>query len=326
MTELDAPSMPLPSRLAGAVWGHLVGDALGVPYEFLAASQITTIDWGATGTHHQPSGTWSDDGALMLALLDSLLTVGFDTDDQGRRAVGWRQKGRYAPGGRVFDIGGTTSAALTAIQQGTPAIDAGPTGDHASGNGSLMRILPLALVERAVPDERLVELAHLASRVTHGHPRCQVACALYSLLVRGVLAGTRDRAGLLADARATLRATYEHERMTDHLAALDELETWTGRSGRGHVIDSFWSAWDAFAGADSYVDTVTRAIRYGRDTDTTAAIAGGLAGAWFGLDAIPAAWRAGLREPGIVRPLVDRLIEMDASGMMIPDAHDVEPR
>lgn len=123
----DRGVLPLPARLAGAVWGHLVGDALGVPYEFLPASDITTVEWGAKGTHHQPPGTWSDDGALMLALLDSLLTTGFDTDDQGGRAVDWRRDGRYAPGGRVFDIGGTTSAALAAIQHGTPAVEAGPT-------------------------------------------------------------------------------------------------------------------------------------------------------------------------------------------------------
>ncbi|MBX3032219.1 MAG: ADP-ribosylglycohydrolase family protein, partial [Chloroflexi bacterium] len=307
----DGAALPLPARLAGAVWGHLVGDALGVPYEFLRASDITTVAWGAKGTHHQPPGTWSDDGALMLALLDSLLATGFDTNDQGRRAVDWRRHGRYAPGGRVFDIGGTTSAALAAIEHGTSAVEAGPTADHASGNGSLMRILPLALVARDVTDERLVEMAHLASRVTHGHPRCQVACALYSLVARRMLAGAGDRPGILVDARAVLRATYEDRDLTGHLTALDELEAWPGRSGRGHVIDSFWSAWDAFSGADSYVDAVTRAIRYGRDTDTTAAIAGGLAGAWFGVDAIPADWRGGLRDPGIVRPLVDRLIETD---------------
>jgi len=77
----------------------------------------------------------------------------------------------------VFDVGGATRAAMAAIRSGTPAIDAGPADESACGNGSLMRILPLALVERSASDERLVEMAHLASRVTHGHPRCQVACA-----------------------------------------------------------------------------------------------------------------------------------------------------
>jgi ADP-ribosylglycohydrolase len=303
----------LPSRLSGAVWGHLVGDALGVPYEFRTAAQITDVEWRGGGAHRQPAGTWSDDGALMLALLDSLLDAGFDPDDQARRSLDWFDHGRYAPGALVFDSGIATRTAMAAIRQGVPGVDAGRVDEDACGNGSLMRILPLALVERTVTDERLVEMAHLASRVTHGNPRCQIACALNSLVVRRLLAGDLDRATALLYAQSRLRAIYGDARATVHLGALDELEAWTARSGRGFVLDSFWSAWDAFSGADSYHDAVVRAIRYGQDTDTTAAIAGGLAGSYFGVDDIPAEWRAGLREPSIIRPLVDRLIETDTA-------------
>src|SRR3954470_20302146 len=99
----------LPDRLAGAVWGHLIGDAVGVPYEFQPPPAI--VHFGATGTHDQPAGTWSDDGALMLALLDSLLSAGFDADDQGRRAVAWADEGAYTPDGDGrFDIGGATAS------------------------------------------------------------------------------------------------------------------------------------------------------------------------------------------------------------------------
>jgi len=257
-------SITLPARLSGAVWGHLVGDALGVPYEFRTANRITDVVWRGHGTHDQPAGTWSDDGALMLALLDSLLQApseaGFDPEDQGRRSLAWRLHGTYAPGGKVFDIGIATGTALSAIARGVPAIDAGPSGERDCGNGSLMRILPLALVERSVSDDRLVEMAHLASRVTHGHPRCQVACALYSLVVRGLVRGAPDRDASLRDAQSGLRSVYLGPSLSGHRAALDELEAWTGRSGSGYVLDSFWSAWDAFAGADSYRDAVIRAI------------------------------------------------------------------
>jgi ADP-ribosylglycohydrolase len=301
-------SILLADRLAGAVWGHLVGDALGVPYEFLPADAITSVELRGGGHWDQPPGTWSDDGSLMLALLDSLLDAGFDPEDQGRRAVAWWRTGAYAPGGKAFDIGNATRSALEAIERGVPALEAGPSGERDCGNGSLMRILPLALVERDGPDVRLIELAHLASRVTHGHPRCQAACAWYSLIVRRLLAGERDRVEVLEESRIVLRAMYEAQLLDGHLAALDELETWPDRSGRGYVLDSFWSAWDAFEGADSYADAVIRAVRYGNDTDTTAAIAGGLAGAWFGLDGIPAEWLASLREPGLAQPLVEQLL------------------
>ncbi|MDQ2690240.1 MAG: ADP-ribosylglycohydrolase family protein, partial [Chloroflexota bacterium] len=91
--------------IRAAVYGHLVGDAIGVPYEF--GHHIETVELRGHGTHDQPPGTWSDDGALMLALLDSLVSVGFDPEDQGRRALAWADEGRYAAGGLVFDIGTT---------------------------------------------------------------------------------------------------------------------------------------------------------------------------------------------------------------------------
>ena len=306
----------LTSRLAGAVWGHLVGDATGVPYEFTGPHDTASIAFGATGTWGKPAGTWSDDGALMLALLDSLLDTGFgrkdsfDPDDQGRRALAWRDGGAYTPDGEGrFDIGGTTRNALRNLAAGVDAVDAGPSDDHACGNGSLMRILPVALVGRDLPAARLVGQAHIASRVTHGHPRCQVACALYCLAVVALLNGTTPDEALYA-AFHTAEALYRGEAGYEaHVMALEELRAWSSRSGGGFVIDSFWSAWDAFAGAANYADAIRRAIGYGNDTDTTAAIAGGLAGAYWGWDAIPLEWRRGMRGREVAQPLVDALLE-----------------
>ncbi|MCJ7710828.1 MAG: ADP-ribosylglycohydrolase family protein, partial [Chloroflexi bacterium] len=286
----------LASRLAGAVWGHLVGDAVGVPYEFGPARPADTVVFGATGAHHQPPGTWSDDGALMLALLDSLLDTndgradGFDLDDQGLRALAWQRDGAYTPDGDgLFDIGGATSEAMRRLAAGVSAVDAGPSGEHDCGNGSLMRILPVALVGRDLPPAQLISRAHLASRVTHGHPRCQVACAVYCVAVVGLLHGEAPEAAL-EEAFAENERLYLDERGYEaHLAALEELRGWRRRSGSGFVVDAFWSAWDAFAGAADYPDAVRRAVAYGNDTDTTAAIAGGLAGARWGWAGIPIA-------------------------------------
>ena len=297
----------LATRLVGGVWGHLVGDAVGVPYEFRSAQDVGRVAFGASGTYGQPPGTWSDDGALMLALLDSLLEPGgFDVADQGRRSVAWMADGAYTPDGDgAFDIGTTTRRALAAIRDGADAADAGPADEHSCGNGSLMRILPLALVHHGASDRDLVDMAHRASRVTHGHPRAQVACALYVLIARRLLAGHAPGPAL-ADARASLRELYADD--VDRLAALDHLEAYPERAGRGRVWDSFWSAWDAFAGAGSYRETIERAIAYGNDTDTTAAIAGGLAGIHWGTDGIPAEWLAGMRGREVASPLVDRLL------------------
>jgi ADP-ribosylglycohydrolase len=300
--------LALPLRLAGAVWGDLVGDAVGVPYEFRSPEAIGEVEFGARGTHGQPPGTWSDDGALMLALLDSLLSGGFDPEDQGRRAVAWRRDGAYAPGGVVFDIGGTTSRALAAIERGTPALEAGPTGERSQSNGSLMRILPITLWASGQSRAELARMAATASRVTHNHPICRAACAVYTLIVDDIVR-RRDRSELLAHALAGARAAFAADDVL--LAAIDALERWPDThepAGRGGALDAFWSAWTAFSTAHDYRDAIVRAIRYGNDTDTTAAIAGGLAGAYWGLDGIPAEWRAGMREPKRVAPLIDALL------------------
>ena len=175
-------------------------------------------------------------------------------------------------------------------------------------NGSLMRILPLALVGRDWSPALLIARAHLASRVTHGHPRCQVACAVYCVAVAGLLAGMAPAAALAWAFAENERLYHEERGYEAHLAALEELRSWTARGGRGFVTDSFWSAWDAFAGATDYADAIRRAVAYGNDTDTTAAIAGGLAGACWGWAAIPLEWRRGMRGREVAAPLVDALV------------------
>jgi ADP-ribosylglycohydrolase len=297
------------SPVRGAVYGHLVGDAMGVPHEFTAPdpTRVPTVRGG--GIHRQPAGTWSDDGALMLALLDSLLTVGFDPEDQGRRALAWADARAYTPDGDgAFDIGVATNSALSAFRTGVAAIDAGGTGERDQGNGSLMRILPNALVDVPDDDVTLVERAHLASRVTHGHPNCQVACALYVLVARTLIEhpGGDSEAAL---GLATDRLLEAYERQPAFASVLRELlahRSRVKRPGGGWVLDSFWSAWEAFAGASSYREVIERSIRYGHDTDTTAAIAGGLAGIRFGLDGIPGEWVTALRDGDLVEGMLAR--------------------
>jgi ADP-ribosylglycohydrolase len=301
--------MDLSQRLSGAVWGHLVGDALGVPYEFTDPHDAADVTFRGHGTWNKPPGTWSDDGSLMLALLDSELERGFDPADQARRFLRWDAEGAYTPDGEGrFDIGGTTARALDRLRHGVAATDAGPAEEHANGNGSLMRILPIALVERDVPDADLAERAHLSSRITHGHALAQVSCALYVFACRALLTGV-PREAAMRSAADSLQAVYgEKPDFAEHRTALAAVEAYTGRAGRTFVVDSLWSAWEAFASADSYRDAVVRAVCYGNDTDTTASICGGLAGLYWGVDAIPLEWRSAMRGSSIVDPLIERLV------------------
>ena len=303
-----SPDMiPASNRLAGAVWGALVADALGVPYEFGPSCSVNDVKWGAVGTHGQPPGTWSDDGGLLLALLDSLVHVGFDTQDQGRRSVAWLDGADYKPG-KLFDVGGTTRRALVRIRNGAVPEEAGGMSETDNGNGSLMRILPIGLVGAAnVAD--LVEHAERSSSVTHGHPRARLVCALYCLTVERLLAGELDRKAALLSAIGELRACRE----TEFAADLDLILSFSEPRGSGYVVDTFWSAWTAFETARSYEECVRRAVAYGGDTDTTACVAGGLAGIYWGVSGIPGIWLVDMRGRGIVQPLVSELLTTRAA-------------
>lgn len=311
--------IPLAERLAGAVWGHLVGDAAGVPYEFGPPLPAAEVVFGRTpGTHHQPVGTWSDDGALMLATLDSLTRPrgprepAFDPADLGGRLCAWLEEGRYTPDGDgPFDVGQITAEALHRLARSLRGDAVPPSSidpDRLAGNGSLMRILPVALVSRGLPTAELVRRSQAASALTHPHPLAAVACALYCLIAGRFLSGPIEPAVALAAAAGDLRRHYREADDPAGLAALSTLLAYRERSGSGYAVDSFWSAWDAVAGAGDYAEAVRRAIAYGDDTDTTAAIAGGLAGLRFGLASIPSEWLGRMRDPGSVDAIIERLL------------------
>lgn len=300
-------------RIAGGIVGLLVGDALGVPYEFHPPEQIPPAEKiefapppGFRRAHGSvPPGTWSDDGAQALCLLASLLDRGaFDATDFARRLSDWYDRGAMAVDAHVYDVGITTGRALGNLRSGAAPLDAGPADAHDNGNGALMRVLPLALWHRG-SDADLVRDARLQSRVTHGHVRSQICCALYTLWARRIIA---DAADPWADALATLRALIASDDI-----ARSELEFHVrpddpspGR-GTGYVVDSIRSARACLA-AGGYESVVRAAIRLGHDTDTTACIAGGLAGLRDGLGAIPERWRAALRGRDICEPLIARLV------------------
>lgn len=300
-------------RLAGGLIGLLVGDALGVPYEFHPPEQIPPADQieltpphGFARSHPSaPAGTWSDDGAQALCLLDSLLARNrFDADDFGRRLLLWYEKGYMAVDGNVFDVGVQTGRALRALRNGTPALQAGATEEQALGNGSLMRALPLALWHHGT-DDALVADAHAQSRVTHGHVRAQVCCALYCLWARRVIEECDDP---WADGVRTLRRIYLADPDAER-----ELE-WSLRPndpyqarGRGYVVDTLHSAREA-VGAGPYEAVVRAAVAFGHDTDTTACVAGGIAGVRDGIEAVPRRWRTGLRGLGLAESLLAGLL------------------
>jgi ADP-ribosylglycohydrolase len=222
-----------------------------------------------------------------------------------RRLTNWNELGYLAADGRVFDIGIQTSTALMTFREGgIAAIDCGPRGVFDNGNGSLMRVLPLALWHRGT-DEELVRDARTQSLITHGHVRSQLCCALYCLWARRIL---EESASPWLDALATIRSMLvpgSEEAIELETEIRPESEE-PGR-GTGYVVDSLRSSRQLIERCRTFEQVVKGAVQLGNDTDTTAAIAGGIAGLLYGLEGIPARWREGMRDQATFTPFVERL-------------------
>ena len=255
-------------------------------------------------------GTWSDDGAQALILLDSLLNrKGLDLAHFASGLRRWLMEGFYAVNRSVFDIGAQTSTAINRLGMGVPAEASGPSGEHQNGNGALMRVLPLALWHRG-EDSELVALAARQSLPTHGHPRSGIACAVYCLWARATL---EDASDPWMDAVKRFR-TASGDAGFPQAEVEHVLDPGNGAKakGSGYVVDTLWSAKAAIEQTNDYESCVRRAIAFGHDTDTTAAVAGGIAGLRYGVDGIPARWRESLHGRDLYSPLMERLIERHA--------------
>jgi ADP-ribosyl-[dinitrogen reductase] hydrolase len=304
----------LTERIAGGIVGLLVGDALGVPYEFHSRESIPFFDEiefeppvRFRRSHAAvPPGTWSDDGAQALILLNTLLERGkFDAEHFAAGLVDWYDKGFMAVDGKVFDVGIQTADSIRQLKQGVEPRAAGGSSEYSNGNGSLMRVLPLAVWHNG-SDSELIADAFAQSAVTHAHLRSKLCCALYCLWARRILQNDDDA---WDSAIKTLdeifpEGTIENIELETRICPKDVVyET----NGSGYVVDSLRSARWA-CGNKTFEETVKAAISLGNDTDTTACIAGGIAGLKFGLNEIPERWRAGLRGKEIYRPLLDKLL------------------
>ncbi len=302
-------------KIKGGIVGLLVGDALGVPYEFHARETIPPFNeiefeppvYFRRAHSGVPTGTYSDDGAQALILLDSLLECGkFDASHFARGLVDWYDKGFMAVGGKVFDVGIQTATAIRELKRNVPSLLAGGTDEYSNGNGSLMRVLPLAIWHKG-SDLELIADAFDQSAVTHGHTRAKLCCALYCLWARRILQNAENA---WEDAVETLYEifpadTIENIEFETRIFPNDAIYD---VKGSGYVVDSLRaSRWAN--NNNSYEETVKAAISLGDDTDTTACIAGGIAGLKFGFEAIPQRWTENLRGQEIYEPLINKLLE-----------------
>jgi ADP-ribosylglycohydrolase len=271
-----------------------------VPYEFKSAQEIPAwglidmtppADYKRSWANAQvPTGTWSDDGALTLALLDSLTRKpDLDLEDFMARALDWELNAAYTPDSRQFGTGRQTTESLRLFKTGVAAIHCGVDREDTNGNGALMRAIACVLAP-AANEDALIDRALRQGVPTHAHAWSRATCALYVLTAWRMGASGLAPEQALASASQQLRFRFKNDKPLH--AALELLLQHHSRKpqGSGFVLDSFWSAWHALERAKSFEDVIRHAIQLGGDTDTTACIAGGLAGLVYGEQGMPARW------------------------------------
>lgn len=262
------------ATLRDAVYGAAIGDALGVPYEFMDRDSFECTGMTSGGAHGQPAGTFSDDTSMMLATCDSIRRKRgrIDCEDMRSRFRAWAYDGKYTCDGTVFDIGNATSTAL--------AEGRGCAGIRSNGNGSLMRIAPLAFTGATDDEVRAV------SAITHAHEISTESCVAYVHVLRKILSGSS-----ISEATSCVEV--------GDYAFVSDVSIGEVKSG-GYVLDTLDAALWCLCNTSSYAECVLAAVNLGRDTDTTGCVAGALAGAVYGFDAIPAEWVDELRGKDVI--------------------------
>lgn len=252
--------------LRDAIYGLAVADALGVPVEFKNRDSYEVTEMVGFGTHNQKPGTWSDDTSMVLATCDSIREKGqIDTCDMREKFRAWIYDAEYIVDGVVFDCGITVSNALESGR--------GMDGEYDNGNGSLMRIVPLAFANAT--DEEIRE----ASAITHAHELSKSICCKYVEIARKLIDGASVKDVVPEEIAGRKR---------------DDVKS------SGFVLDTFEAALWVLANTDNYKDAALLAVNLGSDTDTVGAVAGALAGIVYGIEGIPKEWMEALRGKEII--------------------------
>ena len=313
-------------KIKAVMIGHAVGDALGVPVECCEREELDkspVTDMRGFGSHPVPAGAWSDDTSMSLAALDSLAKGEIDYFEIMQNFAKWIEAGEYTPTGESFDMGRTCLHSIVhfvkkcRLADGTYRLptdfdvtSCGQTGEYANGNGSLMRIHPFVLYAyaRQMPIEEWLEMIAKASALTHNHDRAKIGCLIYTfVLMRLLKDGCKCGIGEgLKEAERYLGACAElaaYERI--FRSDFDKLPREEIKSS-GYVVDTLEAALWCLLTTDNYCDCVLKAVNLGGDTDTVASVAGGLAGALYGYDSIPAKWKDALIKKDYIEEMCER--------------------
>lgn len=296
------------AKCYNGIMGLIVGDALGVPAEFKPRDTFRITDMTGFGTYNQPPGTWSDDSSMTLATIAGIvIRNGVFPNEIMRNFKLWLTSAIYTPWGEVFDVGGATRRAIDRYIYGEAPQNCGGKTRMDNGNGALMRILPIALFT-SKPDT-ILSVAHL----THAHWISDYACLIYSEIVRNLMNGANKEKSVANGIERYIEQISAIGGLAEYsrLARIRDCSRDEIRSS-GYVIDTLEAALWCFLTTDSYRECVLAAVNLGEDTDTVAAVAGGLAGIYYGggENGIPAEWISQIARKRWIEKLCIRFEQM----------------
>lgn len=321
-------------NLKSGLYGAIVGDALGVPFEFLPREDrdkqpcTTMVGYG---THNQPKGTWSDDTSMILAGLDGLTENirwngddGLNYDFVMRNYMLWLLVSDYTPYNQTWGVGFATYDAIERYIRGQTPLLCGGVGERDNGNGSLMRILPLVYYiyyVRGQFGEEELQMVHNFSSLTHRHKRSQISCGVFCFIAWRILENNMKGWGKPLDELVHNGITNAREYYLNSKMFEDEVHhfnrVWSNdienlprdeiKSG-GYTVNTLEASIWCLLNNDGYKDTLLEAVNLGGDTDTTGCVCGGLAGLYYGLDSIPFEWLECLVRKSYLEMLMDNFL------------------
>lgn len=302
------------SKFVGGIVGHAIGDAMGVATEFNPREKLMAnpvVEMIESVVHNQPAGTWSDDTSMEIATIDSFIEKKcFDYDDIMKRWEAWIANGDYSCNGVTFDVGRTCLSAVTKYHTGTKPLECGLNDIRSNGNGSLMRILPVALYcySKKSSDSEIISLVNDISSLTHAHDISKMGCFIYVKFVIYLLEGLSKE-----DAYKKIQkedySSYSEEAINvyDRILKndiydypLDEIKS------SGYVVDTLECVLWILLNAETYRDCIVTSTNIGEDTDTIGAILGSMAGIIYGYDNIPVEWLEKLRRKDYLIDLANK--------------------
>lgn len=312
-------------RIKGSLFGFFVGDALGVPVEFIKREELKknkVTKMLEYGTHNQPIGTWSDDSSMVIATIDSIINnKGINYNDIMDNFLKWCKEGLYTPEGIVFDIGNATSAALYKYNKDKKTFICGSKEIYSNGNGSLMRILPISLYLHYT-DDPLFDVINNISSMTHAHIYSILSCIIYSVFINEYLKEPNIKKAY-SNVQLIIKTVLENDK-EKLLGETEDLKQKFNRiiyndisdlkendiKSSGYVIDSLEASFWCLLTTNSYKEAVLKAVNLGDDTDTIGALTGGLAGLVYGYKSIPNNWIDVLKRKEYLDELVDKFLKV----------------